>query len=144
MGSIACLAKPNGKPPPRTMRYGRAEGTPGATSRSQNRGGRCSGGIGGMAPCLWARAGRAAACGALDMVGTVWETTRSHVGDYPTRSATLHEDFTLDDWNVPYRGGAWGSNSTNVRCAARVRFGPLGGGYDGYYGFRVLLSPRVQ
>jgi formylglycine-generating enzyme required for sulfatase activity len=85
----------------------------------------------------------AAACGALDMVGQVWEVTGSRWQDYPARSALPQKDFTVGEGDVPWRGGSWWSSSTNVRCAARGRFDP-NLRYGGNYGVRVLFSPCVR
>jgi|GEM_PF-6663885 len=85
----------------------------------------------------------AAACGALDMVGQVWEVAGSRRQDYPARSALSQKDFTAGEGDVPWRGGSWRSNSTNVRCAARGRSDP-DVSCDDYDGLRVLFSPRVR
>ena len=82
----------------------------------------------------------AAACGALDLAGNVWEwTTSSHKG-YPAQSGTLEKGFTPDDYDVPLRGGYYNSNSTNVRCGARDGDDLDNGDYGD--GFRVVLAPR--
>ena len=81
----------------------------------------------------------AAACGALDMAGNVWEwTTSSHKG-YPAQSNTLTKDFT--DSDIPLRGHAYYGSSTNVRCGARNWFPPDYWNYG--YGFRVVVSPPL-
>ena len=79
----------------------------------------------------------AAACGAMDMAGNVWEVTTSSYAGYPAQSGQVKKDFTND--YVPWRGGSWYRNSSNVRCGARV--GDFLD-YDGdNYGFRVVLAP---
>ncbi len=62
-----------------------------------------------------------AACGALDLVGTVWEWCSSSHGAYPQGAGEMKKDFTPGEYDVPLRGGSWWSNSTHVRCAARAR-----------------------
>jgi formylglycine-generating enzyme required for sulfatase activity len=90
----------------------------------------------------------AAACGAMDMVGNVWEWTTSHYERYPDQSAEViadfkqSKDFTFDEMVVPLRGGGWGDNETNVRCGARGRARPGDVGL-GYWGFRVCVSPPL-
>ena len=76
-------------------------------------------GLGQPAPVGCCPAG-AAACGALDMAGNVWEATASSFNGYPAQGAALVKDFTSNDDVVPYRGGAYYQNSTSVRCGARV------------------------
>lgn len=82
----------------------------------------------------------AAACGALDMAGNVWECTTSSYESYPIQSAE-GKDFTTDDDDVPWRGGSWWDGTTYVRCGARDWIRPnfrLNG-----RGFRVVVSPRI-
>jgi formylglycine-generating enzyme required for sulfatase activity len=85
----------------------------------------------------------AAACGALDMVGNVWEAATSSYGGYPGASGKVVGDFKEDDFDVPWRGASWWNGRTHVRCAARNWDFPDYGGVNGNLGFRVLLSPRV-
>jgi formylglycine-generating enzyme required for sulfatase activity len=82
----------------------------------------------------------AAACGALDLAGNVWEMTTSSVKAYPAQSGVIKEDFTPRDFDVPFRGGSYYQNSTSVRCGARLRNPP---GYVGIgsLGFRIVLAP---
>jgi formylglycine-generating enzyme required for sulfatase activity len=81
----------------------------------------------------------AAACGALDMVGTVWEPTASSFAAYPNQGHSWQEDFTSDKWNVPWRGGAYGNDSTYIQCGSRYR------GHPGdAFGFRMLFAPRLR
>ncbi|RRR78594.1 MAG: NACHT domain-containing protein [Candidatus Viridilinea halotolerans] len=89
----------------------------------------------------------AAPCGALDMVGNVWEWTCSHGESYPARSGVISDDFvqskdfSREEMVVPLRGGGWGNDSANVRCGARRRNLP-GNLLLNVGGFRVILSPR--
>ena len=85
----------------------------------------------------------AAACGALDMVGNVWEWTSSSYRAYPGAAQQGQEDFTPSGVNVPFRGGGYRNNSTDVRCGARVRFPPGIIGVGIVVGFRVVLAPRL-
>jgi len=85
----------------------------------------------------------AAACGAMDLAGNVWEWCASHAETYPDAAHTLQKDFTVNDFVVPLRGGSyWKEDSSNVRCGARFRLRPV---YGGYYhgGFRVVVSPPL-
>ena len=83
----------------------------------------------------------AAACGAMDMGGNVWEWTASSHEGYPSQSGVVQKDFT--DADVPTRGGSYYNDSSNVRCGARYRSLPdndldVNGG-----GVRVCVSPRL-
>src|SRR6266540_452585 len=82
----------------------------------------------------------AAACGALDMVGNVWEMIVSSYRGYPEQSNAGVKDFTTDAGDVPWRGGAYYSDSTSVRCGTRDRLNPGNWGNDD--GFRVVVAPR--
>ena len=91
----------------------------------------------------------AAACGAMDMVGNVWEWTTSHADRYPSQSAevvldfTQSKDFTDKEMVVPVRGGSYGNDSSYVRCGARNRDHPVND-IDFYRGgVRVCVSPRL-
>ena len=84
----------------------------------------------------------AAACGALDLAGNVWEWTTSSYKGYPAQSGTLEKGFTPGDDDVPLRGGSYYDSSTNVRCGARPRLHPDDNIlYDGD-GVRVCAAPR--
>jgi formylglycine-generating enzyme required for sulfatase activity len=98
--------------------------------------------LGAPAPVGVCPAG-AAACGALDLGGQVWEWCRSSHGAYPAGANEGQPDFKRDNIDVPLRGGSWYSNRTSVRCAARGWNIPSPDGY-GDYGCRVLFSPRVR
>ncbi|MEI7646414.1 MAG: SUMF1/EgtB/PvdO family nonheme iron enzyme [Chloroflexales bacterium] len=77
----------------------------------------------------------AAACGAMDMVGNVWEQTASEYRAYPDGSHQPQKDFT--NGRTAWRGGSWYLDSSYVRCGARGRnlFDVLN------VGFRVVLAP---
>jgi len=83
----------------------------------------------------------AAACGAMDMVGNVWEWTASSHKGYPAQSGVVQKDFTDDD--VPTRGGSYYNDSSYVRCGARNRYHPDHDGDYYYRGVRVCVSPRL-
>ncbi len=76
----------------------------------------------------------AAACGALDLAGNVWEWTASSYRGDPAQSGTRAEDFAQNDW-VPQRGGSYANSSTYVRGAYRDLFLPRG--RFSYVGLRV-------
>ncbi len=81
----------------------------------------------------------AAACGALDMAGNVWEACASDYRAYPAGAHEPQKDLTSG--RAPWRGGSYYEDSTNVRCGARDR-DPLGLGGDDY-GFRLVLAPQL-
>ncbi len=84
----------------------------------------------------------AAACGAMDLVGNAWELMASGYAAYPAQSAVLRKDFTVQEGDVPWRGGGWNDNGTSVRCGARD--GYLPGDWFSGLGFRVVVSPRLR
>jgi formylglycine-generating enzyme required for sulfatase activity len=77
--------------------------------------------------------------GVLDMVGNVWEWTRSLYGDYPYDPDDGRENLEGGGSHV-VRGGAFYETVYRVRCAARdYRLNPS---YrNGDLGFRVVVSP---
>ena len=77
----------------------------------------------------------AAACGAMDMAGNVWEWTLDRWHSYPGAAKPFTQD-TL----VVVRGGGYSENRTYVRCGARYRNHPV---YWGNFGFRVVVSPQL-
>jgi formylglycine-generating enzyme required for sulfatase activity len=81
----------------------------------------------------------AAACGAENMVGSIWEATSSRGSGYPFQSAIVVADFAPDDRDVPWRGGAWGNDEKYVCCAARYAHKPIIANYYGG-GFRLVLA----
>lgn len=93
-------------------------------------------------PRVGSRPAGAAACGALDMGGTVWECAVSDYMRYPAGSNEGVKDFTTGRHTVPWRGGGYGSSSTYVHCRARIRLRP-----DSYFGYddglRVVVAPRL-
>ena len=82
----------------------------------------------------------AAACGALDMAGNVWEVTTSRFDQYPAGSARWEKDVPPDEGDVPWRGGSWWNDSTFVRCGARNWNGPDDGW--NFIGFRLVVAPQ--
>jgi len=81
----------------------------------------------------------ASACGALDLVGNVWELAASEYQAYPAGSHQPQKDFT--DGRTAWRGGSWYNDSSYVRCGARGRYSLDVD--DDSYGFRVVLAPRL-
>ena len=80
------------------------------------------------------------AFGLHDMVGNVWEWTRSLWGfDYPySLDDFRREDLKAgDDKSRVVRGGSWSADRGSSRCA--VRFGDLPGDRGGSDGFRVVV-----
>ncbi|MFV9503426.1 MAG: formylglycine-generating enzyme family protein [Oscillochloridaceae bacterium umkhey_bin13] len=80
-----------------------------------------------------------AACGALDLAGTVSEWCASSWEGYPAAGARLQEDFTINEWQIPVRGGSSASNETYVRFGARNWYHPAV--WDYCQGLRVVVSP---
>jgi formylglycine-generating enzyme required for sulfatase activity len=85
--------------------------------------------------------------GLLEMVGNVWEWTRSPWGKdpkkpgfkYPYRPGDGREDLKVDNKVLRVlRGGAFNLNVDNTRCASRWGFPSSG---YGNLGFRVVVSP---
>ena len=86
--------------------------------------------------------GGVAPYGNEEMSGNVWEWTRSIYEGYPypkqREKRQQREDLTAVGRRV-LRGGSFGDNQVNVRCAARNY---AGSDYRlNYYGFRIVLSP---
>jgi formylglycine-generating enzyme required for sulfatase activity len=80
----------------------------------------------------------AAACGALDLGGQVWEWCRSSYKAYPQGASEGLSEFNQNQWGVPMRGGSWDESSANVCCAVRISRIPRFLGV----GFRIVLAPR--
>ncbi len=78
----------------------------------------------------------AAACGALDMAGNVWEWTLDYWQSYPGAANAFTNERL-----VVVRGGWYNSDRTDVRCGARSRGRPnyWGGGR----GVRVVVAPLL-
>jgi formylglycine-generating enzyme required for sulfatase activity len=124
----------------RSYPWGEEEPTPEHAIFADDHGNR----MGAPAPVGVCPAG-AAACGALDMGGQVWEWCRSNYAAYPQEANKGVQEFkrdAQDAYGVPLRGGSWYNGRTHVRCAARYWDLP-GNWFDLNIGFRVLLSPRV-
>jgi formylglycine-generating enzyme required for sulfatase activity len=85
----------------------------------------------------------AAACGAQNLAGSVWEATTSSYKAYPAGSGAVVEDLAKGSRDVPWRGGAWGNGRTHVRCAARYGY-HLVDDYNLNFGGRVVVSPCVR
>ncbi len=86
--------------------------------------------------------------GCLDMVGNVWEWTRSLWGEdrkkadfkYPYRVGDKREDLEAGDGLARVlRGGAFFDDRIYARCAFRFRYYPLN--WFRLIGFRVVVSP---
>jgi formylglycine-generating enzyme required for sulfatase activity len=77
-------------------------------------------------------------CGLHDMIGNVWEWTRSKLAPYPYRADDGRElqKPTEDDWMV-LRGGSWSDSSGGARCAGRDGLPPDYRNVS--IGFRVVL-----
>lgn len=58
--------------------------------------------------------------GAADMVGNVWEWTRSRYKGYPYQAGDGREDLKASDFRVA-RGGSWLNLRDYARCAVRLR-----------------------
>ncbi len=78
--------------------------------------------------------------GALDMAGNAWEWTGSIYKPYPYASADGREDPVRRVARV-LRGGAYGSQARDVRCAFRRRRDPFPWYRD--FGFRVVAPLSV-
>jgi formylglycine-generating enzyme required for sulfatase activity len=119
--------------PRRTYPWGEAEPTPERAIYDAS-------GLDTPAPVGVCPAG-AAACGALDLAGNVWEWCGSRYKSYPALGQVLAKDFPPDSsFDVLVRGGGWRERSTSVRCGARVRVLPLYGVVIG--GFRLVVALR--
>lgn len=78
----------------------------------------------------------AAACGALDLAGNVWEWTAT-VADSPTAAAPC-DDVAPGQMPV-IKGGAFNWDSDHLRCGAFYWFSPIQ--RFNLLGFRVVLAP---
>lgn len=83
----------------------------------------------------------AAACGALDLVGTVWEPTASAEEDYPRRANALVDDYPAGPVSVPLRGGSWAQPAYSARSGARHAYVPHNANYYDA-GLRLALAAR--
>lgn len=82
----------------------------------------------------------AAACGALDLAGNVWEAAANLFDNYPLASTQVEKDFTEGASFAPYRGSSYWDDSTRVYCGAREWFLPDDRSLN--LGFRVVVTPR--
>lgn len=80
----------------------------------------------------------AAACGAEDMVGNIWEWAASSYAEYPPEHNQGRTDFAVNDWDVSLRGGAWDNNQIHIRCSARFWAKP--GNRNNYWGLRIVRA----
>lgn len=82
----------------------------------------------------------AAACGALDMAGNVWELTNSEWEGYPH----LSHRRVGDGWNrqIAWRGGGWHTDAELIGSGTRG-WVKISTPTDPDGGFRVALAPRL-
>jgi formylglycine-generating enzyme required for sulfatase activity len=92
--------------------------------------------IGGTTPVGQFPSG-ASPCGALDMVGNVWEWTSSLFRPYPYPQADGREEASATGHRV-LRGGSWISHRGHARAAYRLHNAPELVNY--YGGFRLAWS----
>jgi formylglycine-generating enzyme required for sulfatase activity len=79
----------------------------------------------------------AAACGALDMTGNVWEWTLSQYVDYPYKPDARNNP--AGDARRVLRGGAWSNNARRARVSDRLNAHPANFGSG--VGVRVVVAP---
>jgi formylglycine-generating enzyme required for sulfatase activity len=76
--------------------------------------------------------------GLHDMIGNVWEWTRSRYASYPYQGNDGRErPEPKEEDRLVVRGGAWGSLPDYARCACRDRYRPVSRG--NVPGFRLVL-----
>jgi formylglycine-generating enzyme required for sulfatase activity/energy-coupling factor transporter ATP-binding protein EcfA2 len=82
----------------------------------------------------------AAMCGAMDMMGNVWEWTLSrYVEKYPYRGKVLHR---LEGTKIrALRGGAWDGNARRARVSCRTHDAPAN--FNLNAGLRVVVAPAL-
>jgi formylglycine-generating enzyme required for sulfatase activity len=78
----------------------------------------------------------AAPCGALDILGNVWEWTSSVWHPYPN-----NQDLVIKKDMQTVRGGCYTDPKERIRCAARGAYLPTNAGI---VGFRIVLAPRPE
>lgn len=89
----------------------------------------------------------AAPCGALDLLGNVWEWTCSDARTYPAQSGTPLVDvpytqgFLPERATVAQRGGSWHDHGALLHCGTRYRLLPDFNYRFGTRGFRLCLGP---
>ena len=82
--------------------------------------------------------------GLYDMLGNLFEWTRSHFQPYPYRSDDGRENLqAADDVRRVVRGGSWNAPRSLARCAFRRRLVP-GSRFNGFIGFRVVLRSSPE
>jgi formylglycine-generating enzyme required for sulfatase activity len=78
----------------------------------------------------------ASPCGAVDMIGNVWEWCQTAYRDYPYNPDDGREELGGgDDVIRVLRGSSWAADRTRARCACRGRNYPWNRNYF-YFGFR--------
>ena len=94
-------------------------------------------------PVVGSRPRGAAACGALDLSGTVWECQMSSFRAYARESDQIRPDMLPEKEDVAWRGGAYSVTEPGlVSCAARIASKP-----DHAFallGLRLVLAPLVR
>ncbi len=97
----------------------------------------------GKVSAVGAYPGGASPYGCEELIGNVWEWTRSLYGSYPYPEDTAGRQQREGAGRGPraLRGGAFFNDRTSVRCAYRDDYDPSPR-YD-YIGFRVVLSPLL-
>lgn len=81
--------------------------------------------------------------GLADMAGNVWEWTSSQFADYPYDGNDGRENLTDYGSLRVLRGGSFGNETSDVRCAVRYDYYPVYANVDG--GFRVgWASPSAS
>jgi formylglycine-generating enzyme required for sulfatase activity len=81
------------------------------------------------------------AFGCVDMIGNVWEWTRSKYAPYPYHSDDGRESLNGDDQRV-LRGGSWVDGHRDARVACRGRYSPVN--RNSLSGFRVVCAPVLS
>ena len=83
----------------------------------------------------------AAACGALDMAGTIWECVASLWDAYPSWSGHVVQDVVDDTRDIVWRGGSFWMGKAFARCDARAQLYPQFQ-FAHRYGFRVVIAAQ--
>ena len=76
--------------------------------------------------------------GCEDMLGNVWEWTRSLFQPYPYMPDDGREELAAEGFRV-LRGGSWYTDGDNTRQTRRIKNAPEAS-YNSW-GFRVIVSP---
>ncbi len=78
--------------------------------------------------------------GCEELIGNVWEWTRSRQKEYPYVAGDGREKLARGKYDgTVLRGGSWRSSESYQRCSARLDLDPFFGYVN--YGFRLALSP---